>query len=398
MDRSHQHPPKLLMVTSFAPNPVGGALMYQLLEGYPRELQYWWTCSAAQPCGHQLGPHQLHACPIPERLQPYRRWVRLKSWLIENLYMPLGAAHLRRVARAVQPDLVWCQLTGWAIPILWKSGLLDTHRTHATLWDYHSSLAYQRLGRERAERLTRLSEQIMARATTCDVVSVAMQQDLAARIGRPGIPVIHSGLEPWQFEQLAKTVPPPSSTVRIAYSGSIIAPDTFNLFVRALGSLRQQRACSISLELFSRSFRNEPWFDPEWMVDHGLLDQQPFLQALDRCSWGFLPMHLDNRDDAYNRFSLPNKFGSTIAAGLPLMVLAHRESTAAKMFEDYPVGVYSDATDLGGVVAWLDQALAIHNPRQVFRSRILECAHKEFDAAEMRRRLWACWGINQALR
>lgn len=367
--------------------------MLQLLQGYPVDRQNWWTCSDGPSSGHGLLPHQIHRCPIPGKLQPYRRLVRLKSWIVENLYMPLGAAHLRRVARRLKPDLVWCQLTGWAIPILWRSGLLWTHRVHATLWDYHDSLAYQRLGKARAQRLKTLSERIMAQAATCDVVSEAMQQDLARRLGRVGIPVIHSGIEPWQLDRLMAAEPEDSSIIRIAYSGSIIAPGAFELLIKSLGILRRDRGRCVSLELFSRRFRDEPWFDPAWMVDHGLLEQDAFLRALDRCTWGFVPMHLDHRDDAYNCFSFPNKFGTTLAAGLPLIVLAHRESTAARMFAQYPVGVYSDTTDPGRLADELDQAFSIRNPRHAFRAQILEALRREFDAAEMRRRLRACWGI-----
>jgi hypothetical protein len=393
MASAHPHFPKLLLVTSFAPHPVGAALSRQLLLGYPAERLHWWTCSPSQACGGHLETHQIHYCPIPARLHPYRRLVRLKSWLVERLWLGRGAASLRRLATELQPDVVWCQLTGWAIPVFWRTGLLDTHRTHVTLWDYPTTQGFRhQFGRARADRFALLSEQMMARATTCDVVSVSMQRDLAARLGRQDIRVVHSGFEPWQLKRLEEAQPAPSSAIRIAYSGSIIAPETFEFFVRALGVLRHQMSRPIRLELFSRSFRGEPWFDPEWMVDHGLLEEEAFVDQMQGCSWGFVPMHLADQDDAYNRHSFPNKFGTSLAAGLPLIVLAHRESTAAQMFREYPVGFFSDTTDLETLVKLLGQALAIENPRQLYRDRILECARKEFDAAEMRRRLWSCWG------
>jgi hypothetical protein len=387
--------PKLLVVTAFAPNPVGGALVRQLLRGYPADRLHWWTCASEEAGGHALETNQLHYCPIPSRLQPHRRLVRLKSWLVENVWMARLASSLRRTTKEVRPDVVWCQLTGWVIPAFWRAGLLGRVHTHTSLWDYHNSFVhFRQFGKRRAQRLARLSEQILVRSSTCDVISEPMRSDIAARTGRSDVIIVHSGFEPWQIKRLAEAEPAPTASIRIAYTGSIIAPATFELFVRALRALRSQLPRPVSLELFSRSFRGEPWFDRAWMTDHGLLDEPSFLRELDGCSWGFAPMNLADDDPAYNRYSFPNKFGTSLAAGLPLIVLAHRQSSAARMIQVHPVGVCSDATELDGLVGFLGRALAEENPRKLYRDRILHCARTEFDAEEMRRRLWSCLGVN----
>ena len=114
-------------------------------------------------------------------------------------------------------------------------GLLGRVHTHTSLWDYHNSFVhFRQFGKRRAQRLARLSEQILLRSSTCDVISEPMRSDIAARTGRSDVIIVHSGFEPWQIKRLAEAEPAPTASIRIAYTGSIIAPATFELFVRAL--------------------------------------------------------------------------------------------------------------------------------------------------------------------
>ncbi len=129
------------------------------------------------------------------------------------------------------------------------------------------------------------------------------------------------------------------------------------------------------------------------MQDHGHLGEAEFHAALQRCTWGFLPMGLTDSDPRYNRFSFPNKFGTYLTAGLPLLVLAHRESSAAKMIRAYNVGLHTDTTDLDQLILFLRRAFAEPSPKQRFRGEILRCARTEFDSARMRKQLWDCFGV-----
>ncbi len=398
MDKSENRFPKLLMVTAFSPAPLsGGALLRQLLRGFPSANLHWWTAAPEAAAEQDPDGPRIHVCPLPRRLTPYRRFTRLKSWLVERLWLPKAARHLRQTAAEVQPGTIWCQMTGWGIPVFHRAQLTGRYRTHVSLWDYHNSQMHHRfLGTPRALRFTRLSETLLREATSCDAISHPMKADLEARIGRSDLCLVHSGFEPQQLERLAAERPEAPSQIRIAYAGSIIAPDTFALFLRALEAVRASLGRPLRLDFFSKSFRGEPWFNPEWMTDHGFLEEERFEETLRECSWGFAPMNLDDADAAYNRYSFPNKFGTYLAAGLPLVVLAHRESSAARMFRDYPAGVCSDTLDLETLSAFLRQALREPNPKGRHRAEILRCARTEFDAAEIRRRLWRCLGLPES--
>jgi hypothetical protein len=315
--------------------------------------------------------------------------------LLEKWWVPRATANLKRVITEVNPDQIWLMLHAWSIPPIHRAQLVQSYRCHASIWDYQDNYnSLRRFGGERCRRVAAMAESLYQRATTCDAVSTPMWEDLAARTGRKDAIILHSGLEPEQFEALTRNVDMPAPEIRIAYTGTIIVPDTFEVFVRALESIRNKLPRPLRLDFFGGAIHDgAPWFNREWMRDHGRLDEAGLFHALGQCTWGFAPMDLTDNNPRYNRFSFPNKFGTCLAAGLPLIVLAHRESSAAKIAQAYPLGIYSDLREPALLADLLLTALTEPNPRLRFRSGILRCARAEFDAARIRRRLWDCFGV-----
>ena len=120
------------------------------------------------------------------------------------------------------------------------------------------------------------------------------------------------------------------------------------------------------------------------MREHGNLPATQLSQALKECAWGFLPMELADDNPRYNRFSLPTKFASYLAAGLPVITLGHPESSAVKMASQYEVGFCSTTRDLETLSAQLPAVLSELDPKPKYRAEIQRCASAEFDAGRMR--------------
>ena len=99
-------------------------------------------------------------------------------------------------------------------------------------------------------------------------------------------------------------------------------------------------------------------------------------------------MALTDDDPRYNRFSLPTKLVSYLAAGLPVLTLGHPESTVVKMAAAYDVGFCSTAANVETLAAQLLIALAEPEPGKKFRPAIRQCAAREFDAQRMRATLY----------
>jgi hypothetical protein len=93
-------------------------------------------------------------------------------------------------------------------------------------------------------------------------------------------------------------------------------------------------------------------------------------------------MALTDDNPRYNRFSLPTKFVSYLAAGLPIITIGHPESSVLKMATAYNVGLRHTDGDVESFGQKLLAALPGDTSR--FKPEILRCARNEFDAQNMR--------------
>jgi hypothetical protein len=127
------------------------------------------------------------------------------------------------------------------------------------------------------------------------------------------------------------------------------------------------------------------------MQEHGNLPAPTLLAALKKCAWGFAPMGLTDDNPRYNRFSLPTKFVSYLAAGLPIITLGHPESSVVKMAKAYHVGLRVTSSDPEVLGRELLDALSDPNSWSKYGTEILRCAQTEFDARRMRKTLYDCF-------
>ncbi len=394
MHRSERFP-SLLVVAEFPPNaPDGGAALFrQMLKDYPPEQIWWWSCFPNRGSASVQPVREHFCCRIPLRLYPNRRLAGAKAWILSKAWVPLATRHLLKTVSQVRPEQIWTNLHGWAIPPVHEAKLVETHRCHTSVWDYQDhNTSRSRFGPTGASRIVGIVESLYRSSSTCDAISYPMQEDLAARTGRLDSIVVHSGLEPAQIEALASSTTDDSPEIRIAYAGSIVARETFELCVRAMRAARRKLARPLRLEFFgATSHRTESWFDPDWMHEHGNLKEELFHEALSQCQWGLVVMDAEDLNPRYNRFSFPNKFGTYLGAGLPLLVVGHPESSAIRQARKYALGFSMDTSDISILSRQIAESLQIPNPRERFRKAILDCAQTEFNAERMRRELWRCF-------
>jgi glycosyltransferase involved in cell wall biosynthesis len=181
--------------------------------------------------------------------------------------------------------------------------------------------------------------------------------------------------------------------VRIAYVGTIISATGF---LKMLGALKKVRATlpqKIVLEFFGgRNYRSCNWFEPDWMTEHGMFTDNELVAALRRCDWGIVVMDPESEDLRYSRFSFPNKVGTYLSAGVPVLGFGHPHSSLAEIMRQNRLGVFSCATSQVELEKFLAENLRLPSPRESFRADILKCARTEFSADQMRAQLWRLWG------
>ena len=405
--------PKILFVNELPPDSMAMAdCVRQLLLGYPVERIAWWYCRESSVRGPaDLRAGSLHRWPLPARLLPLRRLRSLKGALLERIWTPLAARHLWRTVAEVKPDLIWVLLYGWPIlvarnafrrqpryesPPRGQESPRSGPRLHVSLWDFPDHGEGQRiLGPARAQRMVEAIFQLVRQADSCDGISRAVLEEIRSQTGRTDAVHVHSGFEPRHLKDLEAAAGASTDEIlRLAYVGSIISEDSFLKMLAALDRARAKLPQRVVLEFFgARGYRNRSWFNPEWMVEHGVFSDRGLVESLQRCSWGIVVMDLEGTDPRYSRFSFPNKIGTCLSAGVPVLGLGHQRTSLAEVMRDHRLGMFADATEPGALENFLSESLRITQPRAVFREDILRCARTEFNAEQIRARLWRTWGV-----
>ena len=396
-ERPEPNWPKLLFVHDFRPESrLTADLFRQLFLGYPRDRLAWWYCREtevyAQP---DLQAGTLHRFRLPAKWVPNQRLSRLKSFILEWFWVPLAARHLTRTIRESRPDLVCVSLFGWALPVAALACVQAGVRLHVSLWDFPDTNAgIKVLGERRSQRFVNGIFKLVRRADSFDGISRAVLAEIKSQTGRTDGLLVHSGFEPKHLAALATAAAPPATDVlRIAYAGTIISEAGFLALLAALKKVRRHALKKIVLEFFGgRNYRGRDWFEPDWMVEHGMFSDEDLVAALRRCEWGIVVMDPAGEDLRYSRFSFPNKVGTYLSAGVPVLGFGHPQCSLGQIMQQHRLGCFTSAGEADELEKFLQTSLALSSPRDFFRVEILRCANTEFNAAAMRTQLWRGWG------
>jgi len=394
---------KLFIATDFPPDAPGGgpAIVRQMLRGFGAQV-YWWSCRPS--LHHSLSDFapQLaeFKCAPPGKLFPQKRWTRSKALAMRSLWAPYATHSLASFLQKVSPDCVWAIPHDWSILPLHQALLKSVSKSwliHATIQDFpdihqHASL----WGLQTVSALVHQQEALYANADSADAISLPMLECLRNRTGKDGAQMLHAGLEPEDFRFL-ETQParlPSTGPIRIAYAGTILVEPEFSFFSQLLEKIRNL-GVDLRLEFWSaHTYSTRPWFRHEWMKEHGHLSDADLMLHLRQCSWGFIPMSFSDQDPRYNRFSLPTKFISYLAAGLPILSLGHPESSLMKMTTAYQVGLQLTKADQSES-SFLPLQISLSESKAKYTPEILRCARDHFDAEKIRAKLWRCFNASR---
>jgi hypothetical protein len=386
--------PKLLVVTEFSPNALGGgpSVVRQMLKGWPTERLLWWSCLPdPEPNEFKVNAHLT--ATIPRKLYPHSRLVRPKVWLLDHFWSKWATSHLKVAIKQHQPDVVWVIPHQWSILPLAAALPTTKQHYHISVHDYPVHHAEGKVGLRMTMRLASLLDDLYRQAASRDVICQQMASDLQHRTGRGADEILNAGVEPEDFVYLEGKRSINRNTIKIAHAGTITAEADFTRFVESLARVRNRLQAAIELHFFgAHSYRGRPWFAADWMIEHGNVSDETFRAELRNCDWGLSPMELTNENPRYNRFSLPSKTVRYLAAGLPIITVGHKDSTIVQLARRYSFGVTIQSVDSKRMDELLLEAFREENVWRHYRDEILRCARKEFDAVQMRTRLHSALG------
>lgn len=385
--------PKILIATAFPPDVPGGSpwLFYQLLRGADPSRISWWSISGHAPEHTRERVGTYREGRMPSRLVPHRRFVAFKCFLLEKLWVPFAALSLRRYISRQKPDMLWIIGYGWSIPVLHRAVrdlAMPWHISVHDMADTDGQVAS--LGAERAAKFQRMMEDLYTGASSRDVYTQEIGMEMQRVTGKKHDLIIHCGAEPEEIEKISIGRPAKSNDrIRIGYPGTIISEDTFARFVSSLKLLPPELRGRVEVHLFgSHSYRQRPWYDPRFIVEHGFLAEDELDRRYRECDWGLSIMALDESNPKYNNFSFPCKFARALASCLPVLCLAHSETTLARFASNYPdIAPVISSDDPLEISQEIQKLLSTNQDHKVKESKILQCVINHFNAAENRIRI-----------
>jgi len=390
--------PRILFVHDFRPDSLHTAdLIRQLFLGFPPENLAWWSFRQTdRHASPDLRAARCYEFPLPDWLVPRERFNGLKCLLLENFWASRAARDLERVIAQEKPDLVVALLFGWSVPVLTRVHWPANLRRHFSLWDFPDTNGMKKvLGESRSQRFVGNIHNLLRHANSFDAICPGALTEIRSHTGRTDGLVVHSGFEPQHLAALEKLeAVSDDDGLRLAYVGTIISENDFLEMLTALKKIRSQISQRVVLEFFGgRNYRSRAWFEPDWMTEHGMFTDDGLITALRRCAWGIVVMDSAGEDLRYSRFSFPNKVGTYLPAGVPVLGFGHSTSSLAQIMQEHRLGKFTNATTGEDLEKFLLESLRLASPRAAFRDDILRCARTEFNAAEMRARLWRLWGV-----
>jgi hypothetical protein len=294
-----------------------------------------------------------------------------------------------------KPAVVVALLFGWSVPVLahirWPAGL----RRHFSIWDFPDTSGMTvTLGKSRSARFVSSIHRLVRQADTFDAICLGALTELRAHTGRRDGLVVHSGFESHHLRALENSSGSGEPEIlRLAYVGSIISEQGFRELLAALKAVRTTMPQKVVLEFFGgRNYRSRDWFEADWMTEHRMLTDDGLVAALRRCDWGIVVMDPEGADMRYSRFSFPNKVGTYLSAGVPVLGNGHPQSSLGQLMEEHRLGRFCSAVKQSDLEHFLTESLRLPSPRDFFRKEILQCAQTEFNAGAIRARLWELWG------
>jgi glycosyltransferase involved in cell wall biosynthesis len=383
--------PRVLVVAEFPPGAPGGGwvILKSLLRGSDWSRIYWWSFFSGRSPAYEFGGRH-HSCNVSRKLSPNFRLRKVKGWILEKIIVPYAARDLLSFIRSVQPDFILFLAHCWAIPVVHRiMPAVKTH-WHLALHDMPETADWiETFGRARTARFMRYTEEMYRNASSRAVISPAMAQDMRSRTGIDCANIFRCAVEPEMLARLSNpVVMPKDDVIRIGYAGTIIAEPTFARFVRALQTVRQRLNRKIEIHLYSwHGYREKDWFDPSLILEKGPKSEAEIYECYQQLTWGLAMMKLEDDDPVYNRFSFPCKFTASLAAGLPLICVGHRNSALIELAKNYRLGLLLTDENAADLEDRLCEGLADFSRFDQYRSEIVRCAQNEFNAELNRTKL-----------
>jgi hypothetical protein len=353
--------PRVLLLTGTAPGSqgIGGIFLRDLCLAYPKENI---CCFSVIHKNLYSTSRDLGWLPISYELRPRllgiqrfgNRFARLSGFFLRQHAMsgvlPVLAKRVAQFGRQHGVEMVWAVLNDPALFGVTRRvvSMLEV-RLATTIWDPPESLLVN-LGADRRFHRNAMHEfrKVLLMSERCGVASEAMGEEYRKRYGIEAVVLIH-GIHPNMKKPPAKELMN-SKEFTIGFAGSLYAFHEWQALISALSKTSWQIEGRDVIIRFLGA-KAPPGLHNGMPIEYlGWRSVEETIELMSKVDIAYLPYWFDESHSLSVRLCFPNKLSTYLAAGRPVFFHGPRDSSPARFFSRFPVGLCCHSLEEGEIV------------------------------------------------
>jgi hypothetical protein len=210
-------------------------------------------------------------------------------------------------------------------------------------WDPHeTTMQLLQFDESTKEKVMSQFAACVKRAKTLAVASDGMSTEYKARYAVEGITLIRPVRDTDTKKERSLAPDQNDRQIVIGFSGSLYAQDEFKSLFEALSSVQWKVAGrQVTLKVLSNYFYIPAQFDQQHSSIQllGFRDQESVIEELSKCHFAYLPYWFDESRSLSVRTCFPDKLGTYLTSGVPVLFHGPKASTPTDFFAKYPIGL-----------------------------------------------------------
>jgi hypothetical protein len=333
--------PKVLLLVYGDPRSlgIGNIFLRETVQHYPRERLFRYSLVPHNAYQGEVDWHGVPTITRRARTSIIPIVSSLLDWRFRLLSARRMAEEIEQFVAANKIDLIWSVLNSSCTIALTQRLMTSVGIPFvSTVWDAPEYFAMNHhMDPVTARIMLRNYSQVLRKSRRVSVVSESTRDVYSRRYGVNGL-ILRHGIHPdlWHGRPDERR---PSSYFTIGFAGSLYAKREWNALLDTIrcvnGSLEGRTVIVRFIGRFPKTFaRAAPFVE---MAGRRLRSET--LEMLSEVDVAYLPYWFDRKHSYVVKTSFPSKLSTYLAAGIPVFYHGPADSSPARFFKDYPVGL-----------------------------------------------------------
>lgn len=258
-------------------------------------------------------------------------------------------------------------------------------------WDPHETTMHLlHFDQRTKEKVMRHFTDCMKLSKSLAVASDGMREEYKSRYGVDGIPLIRPIRRSQIRDDRSIAFSDCDLSLTIGFCGSLYAKREFAALFEALSSVDWKIAGRpVTFKVLSNYFFIPHDFEQRHLSIQlmGFRHQDAVVEELSKCHVAYLPYWFDEARALSVRTCFPDKVGTYLTSGVPIVYHGPKKSTPSDFFAKYPIGLPCHSLDTNEILSVIDRMVTDENLRDAAWKARNIALEREFSLSSFRSKI-----------